>query len=98
MTLRSKGLWAALDAIAAENRMTVSALARAAGLDPTAFNKSKRAGSDGRERWPSTHSIALVLDAVNMSFVEFAALAQMTAPERAAPPAPGHHYKRRAQA
>ena len=64
----------ALDALAARKELTPSGLARAAGLDPTTFNKSKRAGPDGKPRWPSTESIARALNAVNTSFDEFAAL------------------------
>lgn len=67
-------IWRALDALAARRGLTPSGLARAAGLDPTTFNKSKRAGPDGKPRWPSTESIARALNAVNTSFDEFAAL------------------------
>ncbi|MFN3627267.1 MAG: helix-turn-helix transcriptional regulator, partial [Parvibaculum sp.] len=43
-------IWAAIDALAARHGMTASALARAAGLDPTTFNKSKRVTAEGRPR------------------------------------------------
>jgi phage repressor protein C with HTH and peptisase S24 domain len=56
-------IWNALDTLAARHGLTVSGLARKAKLDPTTFNKSKRIASDGRARWPSTESIAKVLDA-----------------------------------
>jgi phage repressor protein C with HTH and peptisase S24 domain len=46
-------------------------LARIAGLDATAFNKSKRISKDGRERWPSTESIAKVLEATSENFDAF---------------------------
>jgi phage repressor protein C with HTH and peptisase S24 domain len=49
-------------------------LARAAGLDPTTFNKSKRQGPDGKPRWPSTESISRALSAAEASWDEFAAL------------------------
>jgi phage repressor protein C with HTH and peptisase S24 domain len=68
-------IWRAVDEIAARKGLTPSGLARAAGLDPTAFNKSKRVGPDGKPRWPSTESIARMLTAVGASFEEFAALA-----------------------
>ncbi len=42
--------------------MSVSALARQAGLNPTTFNKSKRVRADGQLHWPSTQSIAKILD------------------------------------
>ena len=64
-------IWAAIDALAERNRLSPSGLARRAGLDPTSFNKSKRQGTDGRQRWPSTESIAKVLDATGASIDEF---------------------------
>ena len=59
--LNHERLWAAIDAIAAHNGLSPSALARRAGLSSTAFNKSKRVTADGRPRWPSTESIAKIL-------------------------------------
>ena len=57
--------------------MTPSGLARLAGLDPTSFNRSKRAGAEeGRPRWLSTESLAKVLTATGVSFAEFATLAE----------------------
>jgi phage repressor protein C with HTH and peptisase S24 domain len=60
-------VWKALDALAQRHGLTVSGLARKAKLDPTTFNKSKRIATDGRARWPSTESIAKVLDATGES-------------------------------
>ena len=68
-------IWAAIDTLAAQNDMTPSGLARRAGLDPTAFNKSKRKANDGRMRWPSTESIAKILDATKTSLEIFTAMA-----------------------
>lgn len=67
-------VWAAIDALAARYAMTPSGLARRAGLDPTTFNKSKRAAADGRPRWPSTESIAKILEATGASVDSFLAL------------------------
>jgi phage repressor protein C with HTH and peptisase S24 domain len=67
-------IWRALDALAAENGLSASGLARKAGLDATAFNPSKRIGADGRARWPSTESLAKVLGATGTGMAEFAAL------------------------
>jgi len=67
-------VWAAIDALAARHGLTASGLARRAGLDPTSFNRSKRAAPDGRPRWPSTESIAKVLAATGESLDAFAAL------------------------
>ena len=69
-------VWAAIDALAQNNDMSVSRLARNAGLDPTTFNKSKRASSDGRLRWPSTESLSKICDATNTPFERFTALVQ----------------------
>lgn len=69
-------IWDALDALAARHDLSPSKLAQLAGLDPTAFNKSKRIGKDGRERWPSTQSIAKVLEATQESFESFWALVE----------------------
>lgn len=67
-------IWRALDALAARRGLSASALARAAGLDPTTFNKSKRQAADGKPRWPSTESLARALEAAETSWDEFAAL------------------------
>ena len=74
MSIRHEDLWRALDTLAAENGMTPSGLARAAGLDATTFNRSKRCGSDGRPRWPSTESLSRVLAATGASLEGFTAL------------------------
>ncbi len=60
-------VWAALDRLAERAGLSPSGLARRAGLDPTTFNKSKRVTSDGRERWPSTESLAKALAASGSS-------------------------------
>jgi phage repressor protein C with HTH and peptisase S24 domain len=64
-------IWAGVDGLAARYGMTASGLARKAGLDPTTFNRSKRIAPDGRQRWPSTESIAKVLHATGASLSEF---------------------------
>ncbi|WP_026379861.1 S24 family peptidase [Afifella pfennigii] len=70
-------VWGAIDALAKRHGLTASALARKAGLDPTAFNRSKRHSADGRPRWPSTESIAKILKATGASLDEFIALVAM---------------------
>lgn len=67
-------IWRAIDALAARHGLTASGLARAAGLDPTTFNKSKRLSADGKPRWPSTESLARALSATRSTFEDFAAL------------------------
>ena len=67
-------VWAALDRLAERAGMSPSGLARRAGLDPTTFNKSKRITADGRERWPSTESVAKALAATDASIDTFVQL------------------------
>src|SRR5712671_539852 len=67
-------LWTALDRLAARAGLSASGLAKAAGLDPTTFNKSKRITPEGRERWPSTESVAKSLAASNTSIDSFVQL------------------------
>lgn len=87
--MKHQDIWRALDTLAAENGLSASGLARAAGLDATTFNRSKRAMPDGRERWPTTESIAKVLDATGASLEAFTALVTgaRALPGRAASPA-----------
>lgn len=68
-------IWAAIDALAADNNLSISGLARRAGLDPTSFNKSKRVTGEGRLRWPSTESISKALKATNTNLNNFMTLA-----------------------
>ena len=63
-----------IDAAAARHGMTASGLARKAALDPTSFNISKRIGKDGRPRWPSTETVARVLDATGDDLLDFIAI------------------------
>ena len=69
--LSHKRVWAAIDALAARHDLSASGLAKRAGLDSTTFNKSKRFSADGRPRWPSTESLAKIMDATGASFDEF---------------------------
>ncbi len=72
--MKHEDIWRALDTLAAENGLSVSALARQSGLDPTTFNPSKRCMPDGRARWPSTESLAKVLNSTGASLEAFTAL------------------------
>jgi phage repressor protein C with HTH and peptisase S24 domain len=67
-------IWSAIDTLAARHDMTASGLARKAGLDPTTFNRSKRQAQDGRPRWPSTESLAKILQATGATLDEFMGL------------------------
>ena len=69
-------VWAAIDALAERYSLSASGLAKLAGLDSTAFNKSKRLSADGRPRWPSTESLAKIMEATGASLDEFVALVE----------------------
>ncbi len=72
--MKHEDVWGGIDTLAAENGLSVSGLAKLAGLDPTTFNPSKRRTPEGRARWPSTESVAKVLQATGASLDGFAAL------------------------
>jgi phage repressor protein C with HTH and peptisase S24 domain len=78
-------VWTAIDTLAERYGMTASGLARKAGLDPTTFNKSKRKSPDGRLRWPSTESIAKILDATGATVDLFMSLLGPGAPAHRRP-------------
>ena len=69
--LSHRAIWDGIDTLARRHGHSVSALAKLAGLDATAFNVSKRISKDGRERWPSTESISKILEATGESFDSF---------------------------
>jgi len=73
-------VWAAIDGLAERYGLTASGLSRKAGLDPTTFNKSKRQGPDGRDRWPSTESVGKILAATGASLDEFMRLIEPEEP------------------
>ena len=81
-----RDIWTALDRLAEKLSTSPSGLARQAGLDPTTFNKSKRKSAGGKDRWPSTESLAKVLDTVGMSFEDFARSADRSGPNGPAIP------------
>ena len=78
MPLSHAQLWKAIDGLARHEGLSVSALAKRAGLDATSFNPSKRfgPGEPARPRWPSTESLTRILTATGLSLGEFAALAR----------------------
>lgn len=69
--LKHSDIWRAIDALAHNHGFPPSGLAKQAGLNPTTFNQSKRITTDGKQRWPSTESIAKILRATNSTFGEF---------------------------
>ena len=88
--IRHEDIWRAIDALAAENGLSASGLAKRAGLDATTFNKSKRAaalpGGGAKPRWPSTESISKILGATGTSMESFTALVTGHAREPARAP------------
>lgn len=72
--LTHENIWQAIDRLAQSCGYSTSGLAKKAGLDPTAFNRSKRIGPDGKPRWPSTESLARILEATGAHLTEFIAL------------------------
>jgi len=72
--LQHADVWRGIDRLAAKYGFSASGLARRAGLDPTAFNPSKRITREGRPRWPSTESVAKVLSVTGETFADFVAL------------------------
>lgn len=69
-------IWRAVDRLAESHGLTVSGLAKRAGLDATTFNRSKREAPDGRPRWPSTESIAKILAATGAGLDDFMQMVQ----------------------
>ena len=67
-------VWRGIDRLALRNQLSPSGLAKRAGLDPTTFNKSKRTTKEGKLRWPSTESLAKILDATQSTMSEFVRL------------------------
>lgn len=74
MPLKHADIWLAIDRLAERHGLSPSGLARKAALSPTVFNPSKRE-SKQRKRWPSTESIARILQATGTGLDEFMRLA-----------------------
>ena len=70
-------IWIAIDKLANNSGYSTSGLAKKAGLDPTAFNRSKRMSPEGKPRWPSTESLAKILAVTNVTMHEFTTYIQI---------------------
>lgn len=81
-------VWGAIDRLAARYGFSASGLAKKAGLDPTSFNRSKRITPEGRPRWPSTESVAKILQATGATIDEFVSLLIQKKGRRPAKPLP----------
>jgi phage repressor protein C with HTH and peptisase S24 domain len=87
MQLKHADIWRAVDRLAERHKLSASGLAKKAGLSPTVFNPSKRSTRQ-RKRWPSTESIACILQATGTDVEDFIALAganESEAPRRTLP-------------
>lgn len=82
MERRHAAIWATIEAIAERLNVSASRLAILSGNDATAFNKSKRVTRGGILRWPSSMTIAKVLDVAGMPFAEFGAIVDEKTRER----------------
>jgi len=74
-------IWAAIDRLADSRGFSASGLARQAGLDPTAFNRSKRISPNGKPRWPSTESLAKILAVTDCTMRDLLSLIEGAAPD-----------------
>lgn len=68
MSVKHYDIWRAIDLLAETKGLSPSGLAKIAGLDPTSFNMSKRATTDGRPRWPSTETLAKIFNVTGEDF------------------------------
>ena len=64
-------MWDAIEQFAHSRNLSCSGLAKKSGLDATTFNKCKRNGKYDKPRWPSTKSVAKILEATGASIEEF---------------------------
>ncbi len=79
-------VWRAIDLLVGQNGLSISELARQAGLDRTAFATSKRL-RDVRSRWPSTESLSRILQMTDSNMLQFLALLHSHAGQGAVLPA-----------
>ncbi len=64
-------IWAAIDTVAAKMGITCSCLAKLCGMNPTAFNKSKRVSKYGKPHWPSVSTISKITSVAHITPEEF---------------------------
>ena len=72
--MRHKDIWRGIDQLAAHHGLTPSGLARRAGLDPTAFNPSKREGDRVVAKTTGGEVMAKVLERKNSRTIALASL------------------------
>lgn len=69
--MNNSELWMAVDNFASEQGISCCGLAKNCGLNTTIFNKSKRRSKYGQPRWPSTETLAKILNTYKISIHEF---------------------------
>lgn len=69
-------VWIGIEALAKEKQITLSRLAKQAGLDATCLNPSKRFTKNGKERWITLQSLSRILNATDTKFSDFAKLVE----------------------
>ena len=72
--ITEKKFWIGIDTLAEREGLSLSALGLKAGLDSTYLNPSKRITKEGKARWPSTSSLAKILNCTGTSLTEFVQL------------------------
>lgn len=72
--MKHEDIWRGIDRLAESRGLSVSGMARQAGLDPTTFNRSKRVGPDEKRRWPTTESLSKILNATDATLADFVTL------------------------
>lgn len=85
-------MWNSMEFIAKLKKCSCSRLAINGGLDPTAFNRSKRRTKYGQEHWISFGSLIHALSGTNMTLVDFAVIYQILYISNTVP-APEHVQK-----
>ena len=70
-----ESLWRAIDILAANNGMSITKMAKKAGLDESTFNPSKRVSPTGRPRWHAFDTINKALAVTDTSMLDFLRLA-----------------------
>lgn len=69
----AKALWLAVDRVAAEQGLSLPALARRCGIATNTLSEATRRGSEGRLRLPSMATVAALISTTGMNLSAFAA-------------------------
>lgn len=75
MSIHATNLWASIDKIAEQERMSLPRLALKAGLDQSTFSHARR-----KRNWMSLKTLARVLNAHDITLIEWARLVDEKTP------------------